>query len=85
VRGNNYHDACATATHTRVDWARIACALDNFRYGWFGCSALWAEGSVQQRGWQIPYCWECLDHLEERTDRCKKTYCNLGPAVVYGG
>jgi hypothetical protein len=81
----DYHDAGATAAHTRVDWARIACALDSFRHGWYGHSALWAEDSVQQRGWEIPYCWECLDHIQERTDRCKKTCCNLGPAVVYGG
>ena len=81
----DYNDAGAVAAHTRVDWARVACALDNLRWGWYGYSALWAEGSVQQKGWEIPYCWECLDHIENRTDRGKKTCCNLDPAVLYDG
>jgi DNA-directed RNA polymerase subunit M/transcription elongation factor TFIIS len=81
----DYHDAEATAAHTRVDWAGIACAIDSFRRGWYGHSALWTESSVQQKSWEIPYCWECLDHIEKRTDCCKQTCCNLGPAVIYGG
>jgi hypothetical protein len=79
------NDADAVAAHTRVDCARVSCALDNFRYGWYGYSALWAEGSVQQLGWESPHCWECLDHIERRTDRCKKTCCHLDPAVRYDG
>jgi hypothetical protein len=38
----------------------------------------WAE-------WKIPYCWECLEHVERKTDRAKRACCGLDAAVVYGG
>jgi hypothetical protein len=40
---------------------------------------------VETGGWKIPYCWECMSHVQGETDRAKRSCCGLDAAVVYGG
>jgi hypothetical protein len=76
------HDTQATTSHTNVDWANAVMAAGAYGIGY---GLLRLAGSTEQKGWEIPYCWECLEHVEGRSERPKRSCCGLDPAVEYCG
>jgi DNA-directed RNA polymerase subunit RPC12/RpoP len=77
-------DTRAGASHTRIDWGEFTAGINATSYDpVYG--ALRMLGSAEDRGWSVPYCWECLDHIRRRPDRSKRDCCGLDAAVEYDG
>jgi hypothetical protein len=42
--------------------------------------------NTEQKHWNVPYCWDCIEHVRTRQGRLtKEVCCNFEEAVVYAG
>lgn len=79
------HDTKTRASHTDVDPNAISAAAWSYRFN-PAYAAVRLGAGIQNRWWDIPYCWECIDHIDGKTDRHKPHCCiNLDAAVEYKG
>lgn len=65
------HDTFLPVSHTRFDWSG---------------GLLHGLSSAETQGWNVPYCWECAEHVQRRHPQLlKRTCCPSYQAIRYDG
>ena len=80
----NLNDTSAAASHTRVDWGGVLSAMRMAKQN-IGFGLMKFADSTEQQHWPVPYCWECLAHVEGRSRYHNPNCCTRGAAVSYDG
>lgn len=74
------HDTFIPISHTRINWAYVST------YGGIADFLASLVSNTEQRHWNVPYCWDCIEHVRTKREHyMKRECCNVEEAVNYAG
>ena len=73
------------ATANKVDANDLASAAWAMHYNNYGYAILKAMNSRETKWWPVPYCLECIDHINKDSDEIEEDCCCIDAAVRFDG